>query len=406
MSEHSGQPGEWPAVSDEDVRWTLPAELEGRVAITDVVRLEARPYRAAIAPTIADLDPYRYLTAARADDAASAAAEISAFDRDVADLPVPMPAVLLRTESASSSQIEHLTANARNLATAALGLRAGENAEVVADNAAAMRRALDLAGPLTRDQILSIHETLLRRSDPEIAGSFRTGPVWIGRPDLSPHGADFIPPRWERVEDSVSDLVAFAARRDMNGLVQGALAHAQFETIHPFADGNGRTGRAIVHSILRATGFARHTTVPVSSGLLGDTGGYFRALTSYREGDIDPIVATFAGAARRAVANGRQLAADTAAIHEEWQRAIRARRDSGAWRLADHLFAQPVVNSAYVERFLGSSRQGAFNAIATLVTAGALHHGSADRRNQVWHSREVLDAMDAFAARATRRNLG
>ncbi|WP_062381488.1 Fic family protein [Demequina pelophila] len=405
MSGDAGSPGGWPAVGYEDVPWTLPPELEGRVAITDVVRLEARPYRAAIAPTIADLDPYRHLTAARADDVASAAAEISAFDRDVAHLPVPMPAVLLRTESASSSQIEHLTANARNLATAALGLRAGENAAAVADNAAAMRRAIDMAGPLNRDQILAIHATLLRRGDPEIAGRFRSGPVWIGRPDLSPHGADFIPPRWERIEGSIGDLVAFAARRDMNGLVQAALAHAQFETIHPFSDGNGRTGRAIVHSILHATGFARHTTVPVSSGLLGDTGGYVRALTSFREGDIDPIVATFAGAARRAVANGRQLAADTAAIHEEWQQVIRARRDSGAWRLADHLFAQPVVTSAYVEQFLGSSRQGAFNAIATLVTAGALHQGSADRRNQVWQARDVLDAMDAFAARAARREL-
>ncbi|WNM27352.1 Fic family protein [Demequina capsici] len=396
-------PAAWPALTFEDVDWRLSPELEGVVPAYQVARLEARPYQSAVPARIADLDPLVALPATSIEAVSAAAVEISAFDREASALPVPMPTVLLRTESASSSQIEHLTANSRNLAVAALGETAGQNAELVADNASAMTRALDSDGPVTRDQILEIHRVLMERSDPDIAGQFRREPVWIGSPNLSPHGADFIAPRWERIDVCVDDLAAFAARTDVNGLVQAAIVHAQFETIHPFADGNGRTGRAIVHTLLRDAGYTQHATVPISSGLLGDVDGYFRALSAYRDGDPAPIVDTFAASTLRAVANGRTLAAQTSSIHEQWKARIKARSDSGAWRLADHLFAQPVVNSTHVARFLGSSPQGAFNAINTLVEAGVLTQSSRDRRNQLWQAKDVLDVMDEFAARAQRR---
>lgn len=395
----------WPALDYEDVQWRLSDELRGAAPIQQVIRLEARPFQAAIPATIADLDPLAELSPASIEQAADAAAQILMFDREAAALPVPMPAVLLRTESASSSQIEHLTANSRNLATATLGITAGQNADLVADNVAAMTSAMTGSGNLTREHILHIHHTLMERSEPDIAGHFRREPVWIGKPTLSPHGADFIPPRWERINDCVDDLTAFSRRFELNAIVLAAITHAQFETIHPFVDGNGRTGRAIVHSLLRNTGHAMATTVPVSSGLLGDVDSYFRSLSAYRQGNISPVVDTFATSAIRAVANGRRLANDTTRIHEDWRARIRARSDSGAWRLADHLFAQPVVNSGHVARFLGSSPQGAFNAIGTLVDAGVLTQTSRDRRNQLWQAKDVLDAMDDFAARATRRGL-
>ncbi len=399
---HDPAPSDWPALGSEEVTWRLSDDLVGVVPSYEVARLEARPYRAALPAQIAELDPLVYLPASTISAVSTAAAEITAFDREASALPVPMPAVLLRTESASSSQIEHLTANSRNLAVASLGETAGQNAELVADNAAAMTRALDSSGPVSRQAILDIHRALMERSDPDIAGRFRHEPVWIGAAGLSPHGADFIPPRWERVEDCIDDLTRFASRPDLNGLVQAAIVHAQFETIHPFADGNGRTGRAIIHTLLRNAGYTTHATVPVSSGLLGDVDDYFRALTAYRDGNPGPIVDTFAASTTRAITNGRQLAQDTQAIHDAWRSKIKARSDSGAWRLADHLFAQPVVNSPYVARILGSSPQGAFNAINTLVDAGVLTQSSRDRRNQLWQAKDVLDAMDAFAARAGR----
>ena len=108
-----------------------------------------------------------------------------------------------------------------------------------------------------------------------------------------PIGATFVGPRHELVPGAVDDLIAFTQRDDISALPQIAVAHAQFETIHPFTDGNGRTGRALVQALLRNKGLTRQVTVPVSAGLLAGTDAYFDALTSYRSGDAAPIVERF-----------------------------------------------------------------------------------------------------------------
>jgi len=396
-------PGTTTAVSYESVAWHLPARLEGRIDIVTVTRLERTPYQAAVPALIADLEPLELLDIRTVREATAAEGAIAAFNAEVARLPVPMPAVLLRTESASSSQIEHLTSNARNLAVATLGLKTGQNASLVARNVTAMRESLAVDGPVTPDSILAIHEALVSEAGPEIAGVWRDGPVWIGRPDLSPHGADFIPPTYQRVPGCIDDLVQFSAKPHESPLVAAVVAHAQFETIHPFSDGNGRTGRALVHVMLREARLTPEATVPISAGLLGDTDSYFAALGAYRSGDVNPLVSVFSAATERAVVNGRTLASETVALRDEWLGAIKARSDSIAWRLADHLFAQPVVSSDYVETALGVSRQGAYNAIEVLERSGVLHQSSADKRNRLWQAGGVLKIMDAFAERATRR---
>jgi hypothetical protein len=99
-----------------------------------------------------------------------------------------------------------------------------------------------------------------------------------------PREAMFVPPHHSRVLAAIDDLLRFAQRDDIPALPQIALAHAQFGTIHPFTDGNGRTGRALIQAILRRKGLTRNVTVPVLAGLLTDTDSYFAALTAYREG--------------------------------------------------------------------------------------------------------------------------
>ena len=396
----------WPPVTTEPVDWTAPRALKGHIDPVTRARLEARPYRAAIAPPIGALDPIGSLPRSTLARVADATRVMALFERDMTALPVPLPAVLLRTESASSSQIEKLTANSRSIATAALGLHPGGNADAIAANASAVSAAISHGGPVTGAGILAIHRSLLESAEPDIAGVWRTGQVWIGRPDLSPHGADFVPPVASRVADAIADLVTFANRADVEGFVRATIAHAQFETIHPFDDGNGRAGRALVHVVLRNAGYVEQSTVPVSAGLLADVDGYFAALTAYRAGDIAPIVEQFAAATQHAVVNGRILAAEVGDMRERWRSGLDVRRDSGAWRLLDVVIAQPVVNAAYVKRVLGSSDQGAVNAIAALEHAGVLTRTSRDRRNRLWQAPEVLDTMDDFARRAGRRTPG
>lgn len=406
MDEQAGPPGPdpgaavtWPALGTEPRDWTSDLD-DGRLTIWERQRI-ARPYQAAVLPSIADLTPrLRCAVQSVVDDATSA---IARFDSEVATMPVPMPAVLLRTESASSSQIEHLTTNSRNLAMASLGVGAKQNAELVAANVHAMNVALDVGHDLTPETILAVHRALLAESDPEVAGRWRTEQVWVGASATSPHGADFIPPHPDRVEAAIGDLVAFAARDDVPTLTHAAVVHAQFETIHPFSDGNGRTGRVALQQVLRRRGLTRRATVPVSAGLLRDPERYFRALTAYRAGEPDDIVEQVAYAAVAAVRNGRRLADDVMALRETWREQIRARTDSAAWRLADALFAQPVVNADFVAATLSLSDRGARNAIDVLERAAVLRPSSSGPRGRLWQAPDVLAAMDAFAARAGRR---
>ena len=186
--------------------------------------------------------------------------------------------------------------------------------------------------------------------------------------------------------------------------MSAALAHAQFETIHPFIDGNGRTGRALVQAMLRHGRLARNVTVPVSAGLLADTDAYFAALTTYREGDPLPIVSQFANAAFRAVSNGRELVEQLRETRGGWQRTIKARSDSAVWRLADLLLRRPVVNARVIADELDLDVGNVHRYIKPFLEAGILAQSQDVRRNQVWRSPEILAALDAFAARAGRRN--
>ncbi len=196
-----------------------------------------------------------------------------------------------------------------------------------------MEAAAAHADHLDGDAILAMHKALLDSTEPDSAGKWRTVQNWIGGSDWSPYEATFVPPQPDRVPAAIQDLERFLARDDVPTLVQAAIAHAQFETIHPFTDGNGRTGRALVHSLLRGKELTRHVTVPVSAGLLADTRRYFDALTAYRNGDPEPIVERLAHASLAAINNGRALVDELHAVRASWEEEISARRDATAWRL-------------------------------------------------------------------------
>ncbi len=316
---------------------------------------------------------------------------------------VHFSAILLRSESAASSRIENLTASARAIAEAELGTTHRKNAAEVVANTRTMMAALELAGNISSASVLAMHRALMSESDPINAGRWRTEQVWIGGGNLGPHLALFVPPHHDRVADAIADLMKFIERDDVPVLAHAALAHAQFETIHPFTDGNGRTGRALVQAMLRHGQLTRNVTVPVSAGLLADTDAYFDALTTYRRGDPFPIVTQFAEAAFKAVANGRELADDLREIRRRWQQLVKARSDSAVWRLADLLLRRPVVNARVIAEELDLDVGNVHRYVKPLLDARVLVQSLDVKRNQVWRAAEVLAALDTFAARAGRR---
>nr|WP_244917545.1 Fic family protein [Mycobacterium shimoidei] len=337
-------------------------------------------------------------------DAEEASQEIARFDTELGGEIAPFASVLLRTESAASSKIENLTASARAIAEAEiLGTSGRRNAAMIVANIRAMQAAIDLADSISGDAILAMHEALMHDSEPAIAGKWRTEQAWIGGGNYGPRGADFIPPHKDRVPAAIDDLIRFAKRSDVAVLPHIAITHAQFATIHPFPDGNGRCGRALIQSMLRNKRLARQVTVPVSAGLLTDTNSYFEALTAYREGDPAPIVQRLSEASMLAVANGRQLVADLQKIRGQWASKITARRGSAVHRVADLLIKHPVVNAQLVSDQLNIAISNVYRYLDPLVESKIIVEFTDRARNRAWRAPQVLGALDAFAERARRR---
>src|SRR5690625_578701 len=212
--------GEWPAVGFEEHGWVL---ARGYGTSRSAVRRHQGPYRAADVPEIAGLTPTLSREANLA--AEDALQELARFDAESGSDSGfgPLAAVLLRTESASSSQIEHLTAGARQIAIADLGEPAAHNAELIAANTKAMEAAIRLSGALSIEAIISMQRALL---GPAGTSGWRTEQVWIGGYATGPHHAHFVPPHPERVPAAMADLEKFMQRDDLPVLQQAAISHA------------------------------------------------------------------------------------------------------------------------------------------------------------------------------------
>lgn len=371
------------------------------------------PYRSAVPAAIAGLE--LALPGALAADVEEAAAALGRFDLYARSAlgpqsPAlgPMASILLRTESASSSQIENLTVGARQLALAEIGQASAQNADEVVANVRAMEAALAVTGPLAEDDVLRMHRVLLagQAGWGAHAGRYRDGLVWVGTSRVTPRGASYVAPQPELVPAAMRDLVTFMARDDLPVLVQAALAHAQLETIHPFADGNGRTGRAVVHALLHGKGLLTSTTAPVSAGLLRDTERYFDALTAFRRGDAAPIVERFCEASIFAAGSGVRLVDSLQArveASEERLDAAGLRRDAAARRVLPYLVGNPVVDAAFLVARLQLAPATARRALADLTDAGVLVERSGKRRNRVWQHPGILDELDAYAQSVRRQ---
>lgn len=390
----------WPAVESEQHPWVSRINTDH---LTRAQRERIRqPYSSAIVPPIADLsiDIPAYLAA----EIEEATQLLTRFDAEVGPGGLPFASILLRTESASSSEIENLTSGARAIAAAELGERETGNAALIVRNVRTMEAALALADRIDGESIIAMRTALLGSYARDLTGGWRDEQVWIGGDSLSPHLADFVPPHHDRVPAAIDDLVDFMDRVDIPALAQVAIAHAQFETIHPFPDGNGRTGRAIVQAILRHADVTTNIAVPVSAGLLHDVKDYYGALTEYRRGELGPTVTAFTRAASYAVVNGRQLVRDIMSIQAEWEVQMRGlRSDAAARRVSALAITHPVLNSDTVVRELRVAPPTAFRALDALVKHGVLKAANSQRRNRIWLADPVLGALDDFAARAGRR---
>ncbi len=309
---------------------------------------------------------------------------------------------LLRAESVASSRIEGLVLSHRRLAKAAFSPEARDlTARSVLGNINALERALDLGGEvdeLTPENLIEVHRLLFASTrDEPLGGLVRREQNWIGGAASSPQRAEFIPPPPEFVRDLLDDLCAFCNREDLPAVIQAAIAHVQFETIHPFHDGNGRVGRALILIILRRRRVSQRYLPPVSLALAGAADRYIAGLTSWRSGDEEDWYAVFTDAVYRSANEAREFADRVAELQHRWMDlAGNPRRGSGALRLIELLPSHPIVDVKTATEILGGTQERARQAVLRLEEAGVLRQTSVGRRNRAWETVGLFDLLDQF----------
>jgi Fic family protein len=322
----------------------------------------------------------------------------------------PLARLLLRTESIASSKVEGMQVDVRDLARAEAraetSRKVASTALEVLANIDAMQFAIDGAAAtasLTPAQVHAIHHRLMIFSPrPAIAGKVRAGQNWIGGNDYNPCGADFVPPPPEHVASLVEDMCAAVNDETLPPLVQSALIHAQFETIHPYDDGNGRTGRALVQVVLRRRGLAPSYVPPISVVLATDRERYIEGLTWYRHNRVADWIELFAGAAARAATLASSYLEAVAALQDRWRQALskagNPRADAAAWAVIDVLPAYPAITSPVAAASTGRAKASVHQAIGQLVDAEILIPLSESKRNQAWEAAGLLDLLVSLEA--------
>lgn len=350
--------------------------------------------------------------AAEVADAEAAISRLNAEASALADTEA-LARLLLRAESVASSRIEGLEIGARKLLRAELAHELGERtsdvtAEEVLGNIEAMNSAIrEIApgDPITVDMLLKFHGRLMGSSrDRQHSGKLRQEQNWIGGSAHNPCTAAFVPPPPELVPGLLEDLCAFSSTDRLPAVAQAALAHAQFETIHPFADGNGRTGRGLIQLVLRRRGLATRVLPPISLVLATWASDYVDGLTATRyhgpatgkaanEG-INLWIGRFADACVRAVGDAASFEQSIQHIQDTWRTQLgRVRRGSATDLLLHSLPGAPVLTVNGAAELVGRSFPQANEAMARLTEAGVLSQVTVGRRNRAFEAKEIINAF-------------
>ncbi|PYY48796.1 Fic family protein [Curtobacterium sp. MCBD17_023] len=388
--------GAWPRHGSTTRPWRSNRRLPRADRMTRSVRCAVPP---AIAEQTYVAPPDLAALLTRATD------RLVDLDRRLGDRTAAFDLLLARTEAVSSSRIEEEHATLDDYARALVGIRANGSATAMVGATAALRGMITAAGrgSITERSVLDAHAVLMRDDpvDGPAAGQWRRVQNWIGG-GASPRDAAYVPPPADDVPAAMADLFAFLARDDVDALAQAAIAHAHFESVHPFTDGNGRIGRALVNAVLRRRGVTTALVVPVAAALAADRTGYFAELERYRDGAVDGIV----GLTARAIGVVCDEVEFAALRLDEVEHDRSAVRPTGHGPRVTHhsdllrvLLADPVLTEAAVSAALPADLPWTDAVIDELVEAGVLRPVTERRRDRAWVAADVLAELDALAER-------
>ncbi len=243
--------------------------------------------------------------------------------------------------------------------------------------------------PLSLRLLCETHEKLMQgvRGENKTPGEFRRSQNWIGGSSLA--DAAFIPPHQDELMTLLGDLELFMHNEliQVPHLIRCALCHYQFETIHPFLDGNGRVGRLLITLYLVSHGLLNKPGLYLSHFLNQHRGSYYDALTRVRESnDLSHWVRFFLEAITETARLGAKTFAGILQIKDSVDRklALLGKQQSAAIKLLDRLYANPFITTNEASEILKISYGGARNIILSLVEQNILEEISTLNRNKVF----------------------
>jgi len=335
------------------------------------------------------------------------------LDGAVGVLPDPDLFVLqyVRREAVLSSQIEGTHASLMDvLAFEAEMERAERRVDVaeIINYVAAMNHGLARLAelPLSRRLLCEVHAKLMedvRGGEPNrTPGEFRRSQNWIG--GGSPATARFVPPPPELVSDAFANLENYLHDPEpVPPLLKAGIAHAQFETIHPFLDGNGRTGRLLITFWLTERGVLRRPLLYTSLYFKEHRDDYIDRLQAIRdEGDWEGWLAFFLDGVAQVAIEATETVTRITDLRERDRARLGAelgRRAASALALLDQLFGQPVVSVKLVQAMLEVSQPTASGLVRDLAEVGLLREITGRRRNRLFGYGEYLDLFPGATAR-------
>lgn len=321
------------------------------------------------------------------------------LDGSIQTLPDPDLFVFMyvRKEAVLSSQIEGTQSSLQDLLTAEARIFSPDQPKDV-DEVINYVKAMNYGLDRLRDQSLSvglirkIHEQLLEgvRGGQYAPGEVRQIQNWIGSGGCTVNEAVFVPPPPHEVPIALDDLEKFLnAPSDLPPLIQIGLIHAQFETIHPFLDGNGRIGRLLITFLLCQQEILLKPALYLSHYFKRYRTEYYEHLQSIRDdGDWEGWLAFFLRGMVDVSAEATETARSILSLREQHRSAITARLGRAAGnghRVLEHLYQRPVVSVAAVQALTGTSYTAANNLVSRLTELGILGEATGQKRNRIFH---------------------
>lgn len=318
---------------------------------------------------------------------------------------LPNPDILLRPyllrEALSSTRIEGTQASmAEVFESDAVGGAPNADVEEVVNYAAAMRWGLERLDdlPLSTRLLCEMHRRLMDgvRGRELAPGQLRTTQNWIGPPGSTIETAQFVPPPPGELAKLLADWERFAHEEpEMPLLVQNALLHSQFETIHPFLDGNGRLGRLLLVFFLVARGRLSTPLLYLSAYVERHRQDYYDGLQAIREkGDPIPWIELFLTAVQTQASDAVRRAQWIVELREQYRQAAATIGTASALALVDLICENPVVTTKSVEGRLGVSRPTALRLLRRMEEQGVLGEGDEGPRGQRRYvARAMMDAI-------------